>query len=164
MLVAQLYSKKIEVMKIEGTFTCVAPLTRYGEVVRPPAHLKVDYRCDEDGSNVDFVDARNPAGEPRDPYDVHPTTLYDAFKMHWDARQRLEGFGFEVSRDKAERVLNGLGCVLSKPLDAGIPRLTEPVCVSFQCDERKEPFAGVKLEFDQLSEFLDRLIFETAEP
>ncbi|MDA0814018.1 MAG: hypothetical protein O3C21_16710 [Verrucomicrobia bacterium] len=141
----------------------MAPLTRYGAVVRPPAQLKVDYRCDADGANVDFLDARYAAGELRDPHDVHPSTLHDAFNMHWSARQRLVGFGFEVFRDRAERVLNGLGCVLSKPLDSGIPRLTEPVCVSFLCSERNEPFAGVKLEFDQLSEFLDRLIFETSE-
>ncbi|MEZ5327917.1 MAG: hypothetical protein R3F19_22965 [Verrucomicrobiales bacterium] len=64
---------------------------------------------------------------------------------------------------RAERVLNGLGCVISKPLEAGIPRLTEPVCVSFQFAEHNGQSPGVKLEFEQLAEFLDRLIFETAE-
>ena len=122
-----------------------------------PIQLLVSYRCSEDGSGVEFVGAKDTEGESRDPYDVHNTTLEDAFKMHWESRTRLGDLGFEVFADRAERIDGGIGCVVSKPSEPGVPKLFEPVRVSFKSNTAEKNSPGIYLEFDQLEQFLNRL-------
>ena len=143
--------------RIEGTFFCVAALTRYGAVVRPPVELLVHYSCDPGGLNVAYVGATDSVGETRDLYEVHTSTLEDAFKMHWASRVRLDDLGFEIYPDRAERLHNGLGCVVSKPCRRVIPRLSEPASVAVVPADSPRNAPGLELEFEQLEVFLSSL-------